>query len=252
MMPAIRSAWSRVTGRLFVGQWLGNLVLMLLAACWLQIPDSHAWQFAVSMISSVLLVIAFLWLYAASFRHLRTCRRPKWWQSCLLLAVFVVVWWLLLQPTAAGRAREAIFAGYWNSQSPPWLRHLFGYSSLIAWQERFYDCVQWLLAGLLLPPAIELCACGLHRDWLGCAAAVYRRWFYWLCVLVFGFGGTALTGALADWAPAAGLLGQSLSVAARLGAAYTVDILLWCFLLGLIGCYLDSHASVQSKQEQPQ
>lgn len=243
MMPAIRSAFARLKGRLFLGQWLGNFLLMLLAAGWLQIPDSHAWQFAFSMFSGVLLVIAFLWLYIASFRHLRICPRPPWWLSCLLLACFVVLWWLLLKPIAAGRAHEAIFAGYWNSQSPPWLRYHLGYSSLIAWQERIYDCVQYLLAGLLLPLAVEVCACGWHAHWLQRAARVYRRWLYWLCVLVFGFGGTALTWALADWTPVAGLVGQTFSVAARLGVAYTVDILLWCFLLGLVAYYLDPDAS---------
>ncbi len=46
---------------------------MLLAAGWLQIPDSHTWQFVFSMLSGVLLVVAFLWLYTATFRHLRAC-----------------------------------------------------------------------------------------------------------------------------------------------------------------------------------
>ena len=71
---------------------MGNFLLMLLAAGWLQIPDSHTWQFAFSMLSGVLLVVAFLWLYTATFRHLRPCAaRPPWWLSCLLLAGFIVV-----------------------------------------------------------------------------------------------------------------------------------------------------------------
>ncbi|MGC2401113.1 MAG: hypothetical protein WA510_15075 [Acidobacteriaceae bacterium] len=243
MMLALRSAFARIKGRLVLDQWLGNFLLMLLAAAWLQIPDSHAWQFAFSLFSAVLLVIAFLWLYISSFRRLRICTRPPWWQSCLLLAALVILCWLLLKPIAAGRAHEAIFAGYWNSQSPAWLRYYLGYSSLVAWQERIYDGIECLLAGLLLPLAIEICACGWHADWLRRAARVYRRWLYWLCVFLFGFGGAALTWALADWTPNAGLAGQTLSVAARLGIAYTLDILLWCFLLGLTAHYLDPEAS---------
>ena len=79
VMGAIRGAFSRIfsrnfsriRGRLFLSQWAGNFLLMLLAAGWLQIPDSHTWQFAFSMLSGVLLVVGFLWLYVATFRYLR-------------------------------------------------------------------------------------------------------------------------------------------------------------------------------------
>jgi hypothetical protein len=252
MMPALRSAFARMKSRLVLDQWLGNFLLMLLAAGWLQIPDSHAWQFVFSIFSGVLLVIFFLWLYASTFRRLRNCGRPHWWQSCVLLAGFVFLWWLLLKPIAAGRAHETIFAGYWNSQSPAWLRYHLGYSSLVAWEERIYDGIECLLAGLLLPLAVELCACGWHADWLRRGSRVYRCWLYWLCVFLFGFGGSALTWALAEWTPNAGLWGQTLSVAARLGIAYTVDILLWCLLLGLIAFYLNPEANRESQESKQQ
>ncbi len=120
------------------------------------------------------------------------------------------------------------------------MRYHLGYSKLVAWQERIYDCMQWLLAGLLLPIAMETCACGLGPGWLRRAVRVYRRWLYWLAVLVCGLGGSALTWALAEWTPAAGLTGQTLSVVLRLGLAYTVDILLWCFVLALTARYLET------------
>jgi hypothetical protein len=239
MMQALRAGFSRLTGRLFFGQWVGNFLLMLLAAGWLQIPDSHSWQFAFSMLSGALLVVAFLWLYTATFRYLRGCAaRPAWWLSCLLLAIFVALWWVLLQPIAVGRAHEALFAGYWNSQSPSWLRVHFGYSQFVAWQEHIYDCAELMAAGLLLPLAVETCACGLGKGWFSRGARVYGHWLYWLCVLVFGLGGSALTWALASWTPVAGLLGQTLSIILRLGVAYTLDMLLWCFLLALAAYYL--------------
>jgi hypothetical protein len=235
MMAAIRSAFRRITGRVFLTQWVGNFVLMLLAAGWLQIPDSHAWQFAFSMLSAVLLVIGVLWLYTATFRQLRSCTRPPWWRSCLVLACLIGAWWLLRMPIEAARSHEALFAGYWNSQSPAWLRAHLGYSRIMAWQEYIYDGAGYLLLGLLLPIAVELCACGWSRRIL----AVYQHWFYWLSIFVCGFAASTLTWALADWAPNAGLVGQTASVITRLGIAYTIDILLWCFLLGLVAHYLD-------------
>ena len=230
-MQAIRrGAFSKLNGRLLLGQWVGNFLLMLLAAGWLQIPDSHTWQFAFSMLSGVLLVVAFLWLYTATFRHLRPCAAAG--ASVAELAAAGWSSWhcggcCCSRSPPAARTRR-LFAGYWNSQSPPWLRYHLGYSSLVAWQERIYDCVQWLLAGLLLPLAMETCACGLDQV-VRRATRVYRHWLYWLCVLVCGLGGSAITWALADWTPAAGLVGQTFSIVARLGIAYTVDILLWCF-----------------------
>ena len=236
MMQAIRQALE-IKGRLFWLQWVGNFLLMLLAAGWLQIPDSHSWQFVFSILSGVLLVVGFLWLYIATFRHLLPCApRPPWWLSCLLLAVFIALWWLLLQPIAALRAHEALYAGYWNSQSPPWLRHHLGYSSLVAWQEHIYDCIQCIVAGLLLPLAMETSACGVNqikRANTGIPA---------LALLAERPGlrprsSRPSPGHLADWTPDAGLVGQTFSIVARLGFAYTVDILLWCFLLSLIAHY---------------
>jgi hypothetical protein len=58
-------------------------------------------------------------------------------------------------------------------------------------------------------------------------------------VLVAVVGATWVTWTLADWAPPAGLAGQTFSIIARLGVAYTVDIFLWCFLLALVGYYLE-------------
>jgi hypothetical protein len=245
-MQAIRQAFSKLKGRLFWLQWVGNFLLMLLAAGWLQIPDSHSWQFVFSILSGVLLVVGFMWLYIATFRHLLPCAsRPPWWLSCLLLAVFIALWWLLLQLIGALRAHEALYAGYWNSQSPPWLRHHLGHSSLVAWQERSYDCIQCVLAGLLLPAAMVMCACGVDR--IKQVTRVYRHWFYWLCVLVFGLGAPTLTWAIAEWTPEAGLVEQTISAVLRLGLAYTVDILLWCYLLALVAQYLSAPSPPESR-----
>jgi type IV secretory pathway TrbL component len=74
MMQTIRQAFSKLKGRLFWLQWVGNFLLMLLAAGWLQIPDSHSWQFVFSILSGVLLVVGFLWLYIATFYPVRRGR----------------------------------------------------------------------------------------------------------------------------------------------------------------------------------
>ena len=84
------------------------------------------------------------------------------------------------------------------------------------------------------------CACGVGVAAFRRVGRVYRHWLYWLCILVCGFGGAAITWALAEWTPAAGLLGQSFSIVPRLSIAYTIDILLWCFVLSLTAHYLET------------
>ena len=138
---------------------------MLLAAAWLQIPDSHTWQFVFSMLSGVLLVVGFCWLYTATFHHLRPCAEPASAMAELVDAVVVhgtVVAAAAGRLLSAGRTKGSMPGiGIHNRRHGCGI-HL-GYSSLVAWQERIYDCLQWLWAGLLLPLAIELCACGIHK-----------------------------------------------------------------------------------------
>ena len=88
---------------------------------------------------------------------------------------------------------------------------------------------------------METTACGL--DSIKRATRVYRHWLYWLSILVCGLGAPALTWAIAEWTPEAGLVEQTISVILRLGLAYTIDILLWCFLLALIAQYLGASSA---------
>ena len=243
MKTAFMAALSRVWPRLYLGQWLGNGLLMFLAAAWLQIPDSHAWQFAFSLVSALLLAAGFFWLYTTTFRYLQVdADRGRWWQAWFWLASFVGIWWLMLQLIAVGRTHEALYAGYWNSQSPRWLRYHLGYSGLVAWQERIYDCVQWLCGGLLLPLAMVAGAGNWRGGWLVRVARVYRHWFYWVVLLACALGGDWITWALADWTPVLGLAGQTMSLIVRLAIAYSIDVWLWCLVLALTSHYLDQAA----------
>ena len=184
MMQALRGARAKMSGRLLLSQWVGNFVLMLLAAAWLQIPDSHSWQFAFSMLSGVLLVAGFLLLYTATFHHLRPCAEPApRWLSWLLLAGFIALWWLVLQGIAAGRAHEALYAGYWNSQSPPWLRHLsvipawshgksVSMTACNAWSPG--SCCPW--SSCSAPAGSTRGACGMERRLISTGSTGWLCW----------------------------------------------------------------------------
>ena len=251
MLPGF---FSRLTGRLFLSQWLGNLLLMLLIAGWLQTIGSRGWYFAASILAGALLAVAFLSFWVATARMLRPCGlRPPLPLACLLLVALLALWWLSLTPIAAGRSHESAAAGYLAAQWPAWFGRSLGYSRLVAWQEHIYDCLQYLLAGLWLPIALEMCACGLEPGWLLRALRVYRRVPYWCWVLFGGFAASAITWTLAslNWTSAVGIprggsasLGNpSVAMAISLAAAFTLNIALWSGLLALTAHYLAPHRS---------
>lgn len=226
-------AMSRVVGL----QWIGNAVVMLLAVLWLQIPDSHTWQFLFSMVSAVGIAWLFVWLYTVTFRRLRlSVPAVPMWLSAVFLAAVLLVWMGLSHPIAAGRDHEELYAGYWNSKLSPGLRYRFTYMRLVEMQDRFYDLVELVIAGLLLPLAIELMTSGV-RGWRR-VVYVYRRWRYWVVAAVAGSGAIWITRLLLNWTPGHSVRGQVLSVLGRLGVAYTVDVVLWCLVIAVAARYL--------------
>lgn len=221
-------------------QWVGNLAFLLLAFAWLQIPDSHAWQFVFSLLTGAVLVIGFLWLHAHTFRKLRLVvdAGPLWTRLLLLLIVFVIGYFAL-GLIDKGRSYEGLFAGYWNSKLSPSMRATFTYEFLVRWQDRAYDLLQWLLAAILLPIAFVGGGAGFRGNaWRG-FGRVYCKVLYWVTVVVAGFLGLWIWRGLVDWMPGHGVAGETLSVLVRVGLAYTVVILLWCFVLAVIASYLE-------------
>jgi hypothetical protein len=226
-------AMSRVVGL----QWVGNAVLGLCAIAWLQIADSHVWQFVLSIVAAVCIALMFVWLYSAMFRRVRFPERAaQMWMSGVVLAGVLVGWMILGHPIAAGREHESLYAGYWNSKLSPGMRTVFTYMRLVDLQDRFYDVLELVIAGLLLPVAIEGMSFGVGS--LARVFSVYWRWRYWVVVAVAGAGGIWITRLLVGWTPGHTVRGEVLSVVGRMGLAYTVDVVLWCLVVAVAGWYL--------------
>jgi hypothetical protein len=226
---------------MFLLQWIGNLLLILLCFAWLQIPDSHAWQFAFSMLSAAILAIAFLWLYSHTFRMLHKAENlTPGWHKWLALILVIILGYLLVQGLDALRSREALFAGYWNSKFSAGMRAFFTFPRLVSWQDHFYDFLQWIFAALLLPVAFIGGSAGLRNGGWGKTGRIYSRILYWVTALLAAYIGTWITGLLVGWKPAGKPTTEIVSVILRLGVAYTIDVLLWCLVLGLIAVYIET------------
>src|SRR5580765_259569 len=98
-MSAWREALRQIRVSWVAAVWLGSLVLALLSTLWLQIPDSHAWQFVFSLLSACGLVALFFWFCCWAFQRISKPEdRNSWWLSWLLLVAVIAIWWLLQIP----------------------------------------------------------------------------------------------------------------------------------------------------------
>lgn len=238
---AFRKFLSRLSWKFVLLEWTSVLLLVILGIAWLQLPDSHLWQFVLSILLAVVLVAAALSFLAESFRRLRKpeSSSPLWLRAIWIL-LFVAIWWLLHKPFDIGRAHEALFAGYWNSKLSPHMRVLFSFPRLVNLQEYFYSFLGWLIDVLLLPLAIEAGGVRLRADMGKNVLRVYRQWMYWVAAFIAMAAGMKITGWLVNWMPGKGVAAETMSVLSRLSIAYTIDILFWCFVLALVTEYLSA------------
>ena len=241
LTPAIVSrAFARFRFSIVALQGGGNLVAMLLAALWLQIPDSHAWQFAFSMISAAALIIGFCWLQILTFARIRPAAQPaNLWLRIFSFALVATLWCLLAQWISSGNASIPDYAYLWNSKLSPGMRITFSPARIITILNIALDVLIWAITALLLPIAITLSDDGLLRPSWRDACRPYRRILYWVAVFVFCIVVTQLTSALVSWIPGKGVSGEVLSVVFRLALAWTTDVLLWCLLLAFTAAWME-------------
>jgi hypothetical protein len=214
--------------------WVGTLVLIILGVLWLQIPDSHVWEFAFSILFACGLLALFFWCCSWVFKKmLKPAEKERWWLQWILLAAVIVAWRLLQMPIDRLLEHSALYAGYWTSRLPHWLRGLRTYEHLAVLQDWVYFSLRLIVTGLLLPVAI-VAGASRFRGNAKRIFGVWLQWWYWVAVLVCGWIAFALSGNLMDWTPGHGLIAEMLSLLVRLGCVFTLDVLLACFVQAVI------------------
>ncbi len=238
--PLVSRAFTRLKFPVFALQWGDNLFLLILAALWLQIPDSHAWQFVLSMISGTALLIGFCWIQIATFARLRPAPEPaNLWMRILGFALVAALWFFLIRWISAGTDSIPQYAYLWNSKLSPGMRMTFSPARIITSLNILQDGLIWAITGTLLPVLIVVSTQGLRRPSWREARRPFRRVLYWIAVVVFCVVVTQLTSALVSWTPGKGVSGQVLSVVLRLALAWTTDVLFWCLLLAFTAAWME-------------
>src|ERR1700733_3720169 len=134
-MSAWREALQAMRAQVVAGVWAGTLVLVALGVLWLQIPDSHIWEFVVSILFAGGLLMLFFWFYSWVIKiMLKPAEEERWWLRWILLAAVIITWWVLQMPIDRLMEHRALFAGYWTSRLPHWLRGLRTYEHLVVLQ----------------------------------------------------------------------------------------------------------------------
>ncbi len=247
-MKLARAGLGKIRLAPFVLLWGDNLVLLLLGFAWLQIPDSHTWEFAVSMLSALALVCAFCWLQVAVFARLRTGGGTgALWVRMLGFAVVFAVWFFAAQWIASGNNGVQQVADYWNSKLSAGQRVVFTperIGSTLGWAMLVAELV---LAAILIPIAMELGTRGLRGLRFGDMARPWKGWLFWVVVIVAGICTVEATSALVNWVPGHGVGLQTFSVLARLLVAWTFDALLWLIVLATTAAAMDGGTQVQSE-----
>ncbi len=251
----------RVPSRVLLRLLWADAALALAFLFWLRIPDSHTWEFLLSMLILAGLVFAFLRLHLVTLQALREpagsgypqtsaaalspARKPRR-LSYLILALWLALWFFLI------RAAQAFFypntngrrAGYWNSRLPPHLRDNLPYDRLVRWQHNLLEILLWwVLPTLLLPFLIESVARAVRTLRERPTWRVLRRPALWLGTLAAALAAFWLTTWLNEWVPGHSTATQLTSLILRYGLIYGIDTAIYAFLIAFIaGLLAREHA----------
>jgi hypothetical protein len=243
--------------RLWVVQFLGNLLLALLFAVWLLIPVANAWNIVLNVFVAILIVVGAIKLHGGTLNYFRDCDRddaaplrPALWRAlrhmlaiAVCIGVFYLLWLLMDRVDGFSDSVPA----YLRSTMPVWLRRhvtLTFLTSLYTW---IAFAMRWLIfPGLILPFAAAAADLGFRGFW----RAGFDRWIravlclaYWFLLAVAVLAGVLAAPAIIGWTPnftTSTLRFESFSLVVRIICAY--ELALWAWLLA---CYAVTRASIE-------
>jgi len=229
-------------------QIFGTAGFLLLGYLWLEIPDSHLWQLAFTVLVGLVVVVGLLLLQVFIVRRLRQVfQPPPIWLSAALAVAWIIILMLLCGSIARLGVNSDVRASYWNSQLGPYLRTIFTYPRLSAWQDDAISFTYWiLLPGLLLPCVIETIASGVSAASWRSGLRILRLWYHWVAVIVILWFVYWIQPKLLDWHPLHTVRGELVSVVLRLAFLYCAEMLALIFLTAFIAELLSRDHAVRN------
>jgi hypothetical protein len=229
-------------------QSAGALAVGAAFCCLLLIPESHAWEVAISITLWPALIVLALWLQVVVFRKMQGAvagQRLTLIFAVPLLLLWVAIWavaWIYLAHLSDNFSE---YASYLNSRLPAAGRAMLTYERLFGLMDDLYFFVQWwLLPGILLPCIVETVTGGVGlRHWRR-ACGVWSGWMWWLSIILFKWITVVTTRHMLVWWPRQTASAELVNAFSRIGTIFLVDALLWYLLLSLLAAYLLPKAPV--------
>jgi len=229
----LRSSLSLLTIPLILQQIGLALLVFLLYALWLRVPDASAIEVLASLLLAlIILAIAGAGEAALILRLAGTLRTPiRLLRGALLLLAGFTLWFAWIALLAHLHGNDILLAGYLNSRFPASMRNTFSFLHIIVWLGWVWTELNWLGATII---ALFVFVTTASTQPLRAMLRALRSLTYWLAALLGTIAATALTGALTLWTPGHGLRIEMLSLILRLGLAILVNATAVCLLLSIL------------------
>jgi hypothetical protein len=238
----LRSALTLLSVRLLIEQIGLAVVVFLLYALWLKVPDASALDVIGSAILAlIVLAAAGCGESALVLRLAGRARTPgRLLRGALLLVAGVALWFAWSALLDYFHGDDSLRAGYWNSRFPHQLRNVFSYAHILLWLGWVWATVAWIGAGVI---ALFVCAVTASVRPPRAILVAARSITYWIAVVLGTIVATVSTGSLLEWTPGHGLRIEVISLALRLSLAALIAALVACFLLAILAaCVRQSDA----------
>lgn len=233
--------------RLWLLQFLGNALIILIFLLWLRIPDAYWWQLFFQALIAIVLVAGSLLLHGGTLDYysdlgndpkagLGTAfKKALTWKRLLALLLSVVVFCVLFYIARKLNDYQYQLPGYLRSEFPAWLRRNISEPAMDNLYAGFVFVVRWIVVPALVLPLCLLCATvgfgGFirFREWW----RTFRSLGFWIVLVLAAVIGIYCTGKILDWKldpKTATLGGEKIWLGFRLVVIYLLALFSWLWV----------------------
>ena len=233
---------------LWLVQFLGNIVLIVIAALWFQIGEEHWWSLLLQLLIALFVIVGLLVLHGGTlnyFSNLPDNKRIKpAFKNALKhlpsFALWAAIFCTLLYLVDKLDNYQYQLPGFLRSEFPAWLRRQISESAMDSFYAGFVGFLRWVvLPGLLLPLGLLAVTVGFP------GLIMFRSWWravgnlaYWIVLIVAAIIGVYCTGKIiSQWRldpRTATLGGEEVFVVFRFLFAYLLALFSWLWVCAML------------------